>query len=224
MSRISRAAESRVAGCVEVWMLTGPLISNTSRSPSLGSLPARRSVMLPAASGSRAFSEDLATSSTTRLGLSSWKALCLTAADNSSTTRVPLSEGAMRMSRISAAMRGEEAPATDASSVNQTAIRFPRKPSPSWSSTPELSRNLLIRRKSFNALNEMTLRLDRKPIFEVRYWQPARGTLWPFDQPQESGLVVVGKAEIFELARVIQAVQVEVDDLNARQLVGLEQV
>ena len=111
-------------------MVTGPETSNTRRSPLCGNLPERMDVMTPSASGSLESSEDFDRSTTTRRGVSSRKALCLAGPDRSSTTRVPVSVLAMRTSRISAATRFPETPATNASSASQTPVLFPKKPFP----------------------------------------------------------------------------------------------
>ena len=65
---------------------------------------------------------------TTRDGASNKNALWVTGAERSSTTRVPVSDGAMRTPRTSAAKAAPEAPAMVASSSNAVVDRFPKKP------------------------------------------------------------------------------------------------
>src|SRR5436190_370516 len=110
--------------------------------------------------------------------------------------------------------------------ASPTSLAFPiglENLSPSWSSTPDLRRNLLSRRKSFNALNVVSSRADGELESQVGARQSPRGTLRPFDQPEESGFVVVGKTQVLEFIRIVQPVEVEVHHHDSRQFVDLDQ-
>ena len=86
--------------------------------------------MTPSTAGIAALSDARDTSMTTRAGSPNRNALCLTGPERSSTTRVPVSMDAKRISRISAATTFPETPATNASSASQTPFLFRKKPFP----------------------------------------------------------------------------------------------
>jgi hypothetical protein len=174
ISRISRWPAPPAGVAVDVSIVTGPFTSNTRRSPLFGSRPERTAVTTPSPPGSFPDSDERATSMTTRDGASNKNALWATGAERSSTTRVPMSEGAMRTPRISAADNVPVTPAIMARSNHARVARrtvvnvVPKNPSPSWSSACQLPWNLLKSRRSINLLDSMAFGRDGKSKFHIR--------------------------------------------------------
>lgn len=63
-------------------------------------------------------------------------------------------------------------------------------------------------------------RLDQQ--LQVRAGQQASGFVWPLDQLEPVGTKQVAKARVFPLLRVVEAVEVEMLDVDARHLVRLD--
>ena len=175
-------------------MVTGPATSNTRRSPLCGSLPERTEVTAPSAAGSFDLSEDLRQVEHDAARVVEQEGVVFGGRGQvEHHARAGFGGGDADVADFS----GDEVPGDSRNACEQRQPNpdsaSPKNPSPSWSSTPDLRRNLLIWLKSFNPLDAMTRRCRSK----TETAGPASGNrpaaaFRPLDQPQEARAVVVG--------------------------------
>src|SRR5690349_4420726 len=69
----------------------------------------------------------------------------------------------------------------------------------------------------------MAVRTDRELELQVGAREAAATVFGPFDQPQVAGTMVVSQSQVFELGRILEPVEVEMNDRHRGQWIRLEQ-